>query len=180
MENRIVQIQEAGKKFETFVTQLKNIPSDNGVSPLFQLSSKSVYVCEDGAYKLFPLGEGYGRYLLYKYAELQGAPIFLPCEVISVFPNVSAVLIKEPLVEVIPRFSEKELKDYMQKKGYSLDIIEKLGLNFYQEHNCGCVPGKDDIFIFDGIWNVYPAIKKNLNKISLQDGQGNILIEEDY
>lgn len=106
-----------------------------------------------------------------------GAPIFLDTEVVDVFPNFNAVLMSEPKVKVIHRITKEELKALFAEKGYDESLIDRFDLNFYQVENCGYY--RDELKIFDAIWNVYPVIRKGARTIRLQDKQGNLLLEEE-
>lgn len=141
-----------------------------------QPSGKVVKEIDGKIYKLYQLGEGYGRRLIGKmFAELN-VPIFLQTDIVGIFPNFNAILLCEPKVEVIPVVNEEDLKKIFSKKGYDFSLVEKFGLNFYQRENCGYYKG--EFKIFDGIWNLFPVIRTDLKVVRLQDSQGQILIEE--
>lgn len=176
--SKIKTIQEIYSKLDASIAEASKVTSDNGVTPVLHQMSKSVYVEEDEVYKLYPLSEGYTRYLLYRAGVNAEVPIFLPCEVVNTYRALNAVIIKEKKVEVIPAYSKKELIDYCTKKGYNVNFLADIGLNFFQENNCGILNG--ETYIFDGIWNVYATVRKDLGEIRLQDGSGNVLISEDF
>lgn len=176
--SKIKSIQEIYSKLDASIAEASKIVSDNGVTPILHQMSKSVYVEGDEVYKLYPLSEGYTRYLLYKAAAEVGAPIFLPCEIVNTYRALNAVITKEKRIDVIPAFSKKELLDYCQQKGYNIEFLMNIGLNFFQENNCGTLNG--ETYVFDGIWNVYAVVRKDLGEIRLQDGSGDVLISEDF
>lgn len=167
---RLNQIDEYINQFNQF-----DFLSENKL--LLQPAGKVVQELDGKIYKLYPLMEGYSRKMIGEVFANLGAPIFLETEVVDVFPNFNAILMTEPKVKVIHRITRDELQELFDEKGYNPELIDRFGLNFYQVENCGYY--KDELKIFDAIWNVYPVIRKDTGTIRLQDLKGNLLLEEE-
>lgn len=174
------EVNLAISRFDTLdrdIATLNRFMSINEKEFMLQASTKTVFDGTDVVYKVYPLGEGYSRYLFGKFInELIGTQLFLPCDILKIYYSFNTMIVREPKIEVIETLEESYLLKYLNERNIDTSFLKKYGIKFYEKRNSGWLNG--ELKLFDGVWNVYVVIRKDLGVVRLQDSQGNVIVEE--